>query len=92
MHTHPTEPVLGLIFLGKVQGVVDEAEAGGAPAAELCLEPEAEDCVGRSLVHAGPFLPDLCLGHRGTPGMENVHHLRKHTYNPPPHEDAHNTD
>ena len=56
-------------FLGKVEAVVDESEAGRLAASELGAEPEGEDYIGRRLVHARDLLTHLCLGNGGAARM-----------------------
>ena len=52
-HSLSGKSVLGLKFLGKVHGVVDEGKAGGLSAAEVGLEAKGEDAIGCALVHLG---------------------------------------
>ena len=53
------QSVLGLEFLGKVHGVVDEGEAGALAATKVGSEAEGEDTVGGALVHTSQLLTDL---------------------------------
>jgi hypothetical protein len=53
------KPVLGLEFLGKVHGVVDERKAGALAATEVGAETEGEDAIRGALVHLRQLLPDL---------------------------------
>ncbi len=55
----PVKPVLGLEFLSKVHGVVDEREAGALAATEVGTETEGEDAIRGALVHLRQLLPDL---------------------------------
>jgi len=74
--------VLGLEFLGSIDAVVDEGEAGRLATTEGVLETEANNGILLSLVHGGELVTDVQLAHTSFTGMDNIDDLKKWGYEP----------
>lgn len=63
---------MGLELLHRLGRVVNQGEAGGLAATELCPETKDADLVLLGLVHAGELVAELLLGDVGAVRVENV--------------------
>ena len=70
---------MGLEFLHRLGGVVDEGEAGGLAATELCPQAEYADLVLVGLVETSKLFPEVLLGDVGAAGVEDVTASRRNS-------------
>ena len=63
---------MGLELLHRLGGVIDEGEAGGLAATELCPQAEDADLVLVGLVETSKLFPEVLLGDVGAVGVEDV--------------------
>lgn len=63
---------MGLELLHGFGGVIDEGEAGGLAATELCAKAENADLLLVGLVETSELVPEVLLGDVGTARVEDV--------------------
>lgn len=74
---------MGLELLHRFGRVVDQGEAGGLAATELCPETEDADLVLLGLVHAGELVAEFLLGDVGAVRVENIAACRENNRSVP---------